>query len=548
MKKFTVSRETLVSCGAVLLISAALLFFAAAPKRAAQLLCFLLPGILFLTAADARPGWRRPAAALLLALAALSDIDAGIRGFLHALYQSDLQSDFIIGSIANTNPGESLQYLQTVWPDALLWTAAASAAFALQCAAVLLRKRAGFTPVTRRRLAAALGAVLAAAAVVSFVNHPWRNQYPVFGWVKSAKKAAAYRAEWLASAGEMAAEEKAAASLITDRGPEGRTIVLVIGESLCRDNMSLYGYERPTTPLLDRRLREDGRFRRIADAWSVQANTISAFESMFDFPVPGDGKVKRGNLFAFFRAAGYRITWISNQDDAAIRGEWSAYADSRIFLNRRGGRSSSSLDERVLAPLGDALESDAGKQLIVVHLIGLHPHFSLRHPEGLQPLWRDDDAVEKRLESMKRPVWVQEARDEYDLGVLYQDRIIDATIRLSEQAAKRRPVFWMFLSDHGVETGDWDSRSGHSPNTPSGYRIPALLWASPSLSAGWAWDKVSSRGFRADWLDDLLTAAAGIRWKGDRPQQSLIGERYDWQDPPPKLRFAGSAGQDTSRD
>jgi heptose-I-phosphate ethanolaminephosphotransferase len=127
--------------------------------------------------------------------------------------------------------------------------------------------------------------------------------------------------------------------------------------------------------------------------------------------------------------------------------------------------------------------------------------------------------------------------------VLYQDRILDETIRLSQEAAKRQPVFWMFLSDHGVETGDWESRPGHSPNTPSGYRIPALLWASPSLTGGWAWDKVASRGFRADWLDDLLTAAAGIRWKGDRPQQSLIGERYDWEDPPSKQRFAKSAGQ-----
>ncbi|MFU0842489.1 MAG: hypothetical protein ACFWTZ_07790 [Burkholderia sp.] len=543
MKKFTVSRETLAACGIVLLISAVLLLSAAAPRRAAQLLCFLLPGLLLWAAADTKPGLKKPAAALLIVSAALSDIDAGIRGFLRSVYQSDLQSDFIIGSIANTNPGESLQYLETVWPDVLIWTAAALAAFALQCAAVLLRKRAGFTPVARRRLAAAIGAVLAAAAIVSFVNHPWRNQYPVFGWVKSAKKAVAYRAEWLASAQEMEAEEKAAASLITDPGPEGRTIVLVIGESLCRDNMSIYGYERRTTPLLERRLKEDPQFRRIADAWSVKANTITAFESMFDFPVPGDGAVKRGNLFAFFHAAGYRITWISNQDDAAIRGEWSAYADKRIFLNRRGGRSSSSMDEHVLEPLEEALETAAGKQLIVVHLIGLHPHFSLRHPEDLEPLWPEDDAVEKRLEAMDRPVWVQEARDEYDLGVLYQDRILDETIRLSQEAAKRQPVFWMFLSDHGVETGDWESRTGHSPNSPSGYRIPALLWASPSLTGGWAWDKVASRGFRADWLDDLLTAAAGIRWKGDRPQQSLIGERYDWEDPPSKQRFAKSAGQ-----
>ena len=40
-----------------------------------------------------------------------------------------------------------------------------------------------------------------------------------------------------------------------------RNIVLIIGESLGRNHMSLYGYSLPTTPLLDSLYRQDELYR-----------------------------------------------------------------------------------------------------------------------------------------------------------------------------------------------------------------------------------------------------------------------------------------------
>lgn len=50
-------------------------------------------------------------------------------------------------------------------------------------------------------------------------------------------------------------ELKTAASSITNKSNEDKTIVLVIGESTCRENLSLYGYHRLTTPFLDQHVK-----------------------------------------------------------------------------------------------------------------------------------------------------------------------------------------------------------------------------------------------------------------------------------------------------
>ena len=67
------------------------------------------------------------------------------------------------------------------------------------------------------------------------------------------------------------------------------------------------------------------------------------------------------SLFAFFKAAGWHITWISNQDNYAIKSEWMDYADEQIVLNRLAGRSSKSMDDVVLSPLEKALRNKKWK-------------------------------------------------------------------------------------------------------------------------------------------------------------------------------------------
>ncbi len=99
--------------------------------------------------------------------------------------------------------------------------------------------------------------------------------------------------------------------------------------------------------------------------------------------------------------------------------------------------------EQLYAQLADevglALRDPAPRKLVVVHLMGAHPHYRVRHPDGANPFAGIDDAFERGRGA------------------------------------------WMYLSDHGQEVGHELDRAGHSATTAAGYRIPALLWRSEGL-------------------------------------------------------------------
>lgn len=531
------TKETARAISAILALSLAFLVYGVGGTRALQLWCFLFPASLLFLLSDYWRQLRIPARLLLGLTCALSAIDTGIRGFLKDVYQSDILSGFVVESVANTHTSESLEFIGTVWPDLLFWSALALLTFVLQIWFLRRRcKQTISTPIEHRRIALGVLVFLLTLSAVSWIVRPWRHQFPVLSWLRFQSFVVEYQLDWQHAEDERQQEVATAKNEVLPISVKPRTVVLMIGESITRDNMSLYGYPRQTTPQLDVRATKDPQFHFIPDAWSIDASTVASFRTMFDFRVPYDQKEPTGNVFAFFRAAGYQITWISNQDDQAIKSEWIAHSDKQIILNRLAGRSSRSMDDVTLAPLKEALADPAPHKLIVVHMIGAHPHFSLRYPEGLQPTWSDNDEVSQKMKADNRSLVVQHSRNQYDLAVLYQDRVLAESLALTEASSKQTPAFWLYLSDHGVETGAYDDRSGHSQTTPSGYRIPVLMWASPSLSTQWAWSDLQNRSFRSDWLPSVLFSAAGIELQTPTPP-SVLSKDYQWQDPPSKTRF-----------
>lgn len=242
-----------------------------------------------------------------------------------------------------------------------------------------------------------------------------------------------------------AAEITEARSVLLDASPAPRTIVLVIGESTTRDDWSLYGYSRDTTPKLKALESKDSNLGTFRQAWSVDASTIAAFRSMFTFPVPqsaGDGRI---NLFALFSAAGWTVHWISNQDDIAIQTQYAVFASEAQFINRMTGRSSASMDLNVLPTFKQALADPAPRKLIVVHLIGAHPHYALRFRDSDEIDWGHDHVMQN-LNHLDRSPWVVAARNQYDWAMRYQDEVLSELFHLSKnaQASAKSPLDWIF--------------------------------------------------------------------------------------------------------
>ncbi len=515
---FSVQPGTLACTVLLWAATAVLLAFAAAPYRAFQLWSFsiLFGGLLLY----------RGRSSLVKVVAYLGFlliwIDGGIRAFLRTIYGAEPKSTFVLESVANTHTSESFEYLQTLWSDVALWS---GVVLALAIAGLVLIRRIPSTPAPRTVSGKALSVLIGFLALVLTVGaalSPWRGHWPIFYWPSWVRSVESVRAGWENQTQEHDLRRATADAQVTSASKEPRTLLLLVGESMVRDNLSLYGYPRNTTPKLDA-LANDPHFATVRPVWSVSSSTLPAFDDMFEFSTSSGP----GNLFAFFRSAGYKVTWISNQDDLAIKNRYAAWDDDPEMLNRLSGRSSASLDGNVLPSLEKALKDPAERHLIVVHLIGLHPHYRLRRPNNWKADWAKNDAVETQLKALDRSSWVIDARSDYDLGIRYQDEILARSLELARASSEGKILDWVYVSDHGQELGDDENRTGHSNTTADGYRVPLLFWLSDRSDAK-DWE---NRPFRTDRLSPTLLALAGIRWKDEDAGRIFLDPAYVWEKP-----------------
>ncbi|MBS0451466.1 MAG: phosphoethanolamine transferase [Proteobacteria bacterium] len=499
-------------------------------RRVAQLVLLALPLLAWMAwpvRSRAAQRTRRIALWLWVMLFALDGVS---RAFLLDAYQAAPDGALVVGAVANSNGREGGEYLQSHWRVALLWVAAlaAAGAFAWRLAG---RGRQAPSSLGMPKCWVGVLAVVIALGIVAYASKPWRRLHPLVFWANWAQSVQALKADMADQRlvrDRALAHARQAEPVVAHEGPS--TVVLVITDSINRDNMGLYGYRRDTTPRLQAHQRRAGENMLVLrNAWSVDASTLPALRNMLAFGEPDADQPQ--HLLALARAAGYKVWWMSNHDDIAIEQQHARLADVVDFVNRTPGRASASLDGELLDCVQEALEDPAQRKLIVVHLLGAHPHYRLRFPEGENPFDDEVDAVETQMQDQGRAAWVRRFRQDYDAALLYHDFVVSETLQLT-QAVGREGGYraWMYLSDHGQEVGHVSDRAGHSPQTESGYRIPALVWRSEALGPA-ATQAAARQPFRADWLAWTVADLLHLRWGGNQPGRNVLAPEYRWQAP-----------------
>ena len=510
-------------------------------RRVGQVLLLALPGLawLFWPLRSARMKALRAVALWLWSMAFVAD--ACLRAYLFDTYEAAPDSSLVLSAMANTAPRESAQYLSMHWRSLGAACLPMFAAGALLLAFVWpigggpgsLAEPVGASVLAGPRWATVWLCVGLVASSVAYASKPWRRLHPVLYWVGWSHSVQGLRATWADNeASRRGLLDRANAAAPRLRSQDPATLVLVISDSVNRDNLGLYGYPRATTPRLSaQRAALSEQLVVLRNAWSVDPATVPALANLFHFGDPAAAQPM--HVLALARAAGYRVWWISNHDDVAIEQSHGRLADELRVVSRTPGRSSESPDTDVLEPVRSALADPAAHKLVVVHLMGAHPHYSLRYPDE-NDVFEDDrqiDTVERRLESEGRPAWLRQRRNEYDAALLHHDTLVSELLDLTRASGTRSDhKAWMFLSDHGQEVGHERNHAGHSPATAAGYRIPALIWrdsiAAPTPAG------VERRPFRSDWAGWTLTDLLGIRWGADEPGRNVLSGEYLWQAPP----------------
>lgn len=263
---------------------------------------------------------------------------------------------------------------------------------------------------------------------------------------------------------------------VFNQNEEDKTFVLIIGESLNRRHMSLYKYNRKTTPNLDKR---DDIFV-FNDVVSAYSNTINSVLSLLSESNLDNKKQQEQNIdiFDIFSSAGFKTYWLSNQPPYGI---WenkitslAKKADKYKFVNIASNSSkeailTASYDSKLFVPFRNILESDVCKKLIIVHLMGNHISYEKRYPNSFN-IFKGNTKKEKIIA-------------EYDNSVLYNDYVVDSLLNMinTYSTLNNKISSAIYLSDHGENVYDEANQVGHSyagKLPKANVEIPFIVWLS----------------------------------------------------------------------
>lgn len=253
-----------------------------------------------------------------------------------------------------------------------------------------------------------------------------------------------------------------------------KTFVVIIGESLSKSHMQLYGYSRETNPLLFT-IRND--LFIFHDVISPAVTTIDALMYALTFAKYGNTEpfFEKPSIINLFNSAGYKTIWISNQ---CLQGNRNNITHGVLAQECQQVYDDNDLtDQIVLKRLSDVINNHNHKDtFIVIHLKGSHTKYSMRYPESFNyfnhskiPIPYENNYLNERNKQII---------DEYDNSVRFNDYIVTSII---EMIKNKNDYSWIiYFSDHGEELFEFRDMFGHNRKNFSRYmcEVPFIVWVS----------------------------------------------------------------------
>jgi glucan phosphoethanolaminetransferase (alkaline phosphatase superfamily) len=249
--------------------------------------------------------------------------------------------------------------------------------------------------------------------------------------------------------------------------------VLVVGETARAMEWSLYGYERETTPRMEK-LPGVVYFR---DAITQSNTTHKSVPIILSAASAEDYDVlyQKKSIITAFKEAGFHTVSIVNQK---LTGSLinTFYEEADVYINMRARHTGSYLtslhDDVVLPYLQKEIDDTEGNLFIVLHTYGSHFNYSERYPKEFAFYTPD------KAESI-RATCKGKLKNAYDNSILYTDYVLGEVATILEKSGACSSM--LYLSDHGEDIFD-DARARylHASPIPTYYQlhIPYILWFS----------------------------------------------------------------------
>ncbi|EFA1691527.1 phosphoethanolamine transferase [Escherichia coli] len=272
------------------------------------------------------------------------------------------------------------------------------------------------------------------------------------------------------------------------------TYVLIVGESVRVDNMSLYGYTRSTTPQVEAQRKQIKLFNQAISGAPYTALSVP-LSLTADSVLSHDIHNYPDNIINMANQAGFQTFWLSSQ--SAFRQNGTAVTS--IAMRAMETVYVRGFDELLLPHLSQALQQNTQqKKLIVLHLNGSHEPACSAYPQSSAVFQPQDD---------------QDAC--YDSSIHYTDSLLGQVFEL----LKDRRASVMYFADHGLERDPTKKNvyfHGGREASQQAYHVPMFIWYSPVLGDGV--DRTTENNiFSTAYNNYLINAWMGVT-KPEQPQ------------------------------
>ena len=256
-------------------------------------------------------------------------------------------------------------------------------------------------------------------------------------------------------------------------------IILVVGEAVRADRLSLNGYYRKTTPLLEK---ED--VISFSNMYSCGTSTTVSVPCMFSIFSRDDFSRKKGksteNLLDVLSHAGVSVLWRENNSTSKGTALRVPHENFRKPDKNPICEDGECRDVGMLAGLQEYIDGiETGDIFIVLHQMGNHgPAYYKRYPkefEKFTPVCKTN-----QLEKCT----AEEIGNAYDNALLYTDYFLSKVIDLLKQNSGMFEAAMIYLSDHGEslgESGLYLHGLPYSMAPDEQKRIGAVMWFGDSF-------------------------------------------------------------------
>lgn len=233
-------------------------------------------------------------------------------------------------------------------------------------------------------------------------------------------------------------------------------IILIIADALRADHVSAYGYDRPTTPFLDK-LIKDKKAIKVENAFSTCAESNCGILSTLDSRPYNEIKPNNINIQRVLKSIGYDINLILSTDHtwAGLKENYPPY-DIFYDGNSAAGKFAMTDDELVIDRLSNIKKHDK-PAFFYFHLMSNHQSGIRKKQFAKYTPYKNSNDWFYRLPIISSMLGTNKTILEtnfYDNGIMQTDFYISQIFnQLSKKGYLKNSIVWI-IADHGEALGE----------------------------------------------------------------------------------------------